>query len=237
MQGTISSGVALLDGWLSDGGMRAGTTSVLTGGSGTGKSALALHFVDAALKHDEPVAMLVQARADDVKHHASFLGIDLDTPLRDGRLLLLRYRSGVVFRAAQAGVPEQLIGDLERLIEPHDAARLVIDSFAPLVCGTPATAAAAALADFLERSEATKVLTFPEDLADGYDRALEPIVQSASAIIRLLHDHNGMRRAELVNVRDCPPRTASMRFMVREGRGVVADKIVSGGERVALRMP
>lgn len=237
MQGIISSGVPLLDGWLSDGGVRAGATTVLTGGSGTGKSTLALDFVDAALKRDEAVAMLVHARADDVKRHATFLGIDLETPLRDGRLLLLRYRPGVLIRAAQTGVSEQIIGDLERQVEPHGAARLVIDSFAPLVCGSPATTAAAALADFLEQSEATKVLTFPEDLTEGYDRALEPIVQGASAIIRLQHDHHGVRRAELVNLRDCPPRTASMRFSVREGLGVVAEKIVRSGERVALRMP
>lgn len=233
MQGINSSGVALLDGWLSDGGARAGATSVLTGGSGAGKSAIALDFADAALRNDESVAMLVQARADDVKRHAAFLGIDLDTPLRDGRLLLLRYRPDVVVRAARAGAGDEVIGDLERRVAPHGAARLVIDSFAPLLSGAPA---AAALADFLDRSDSIKLLTFPEDLADGYDRALEPIVQRASAIVRLVHENDGVRRAELVNIRGCAPRVASVRFVLREGRGIVADHAVRGPERLT-RVP
>src|SRR5262249_25009424 len=142
----IRSGVSLLDDWLT--GVRDAGTHLLTGGPGIGKSSLALHFADAGLRGGEPVAMLVHSRAHDVKSRARFLGIDLETPLRHGRLLLLRYRSGFVAGATRTASSEQVIADLDRLIAPHRPARIVIDTFSPFVSlAPPVTPAVAALTD------------------------------------------------------------------------------------------
>jgi hypothetical protein len=181
--------------------------------------------------------MLVHSRADDVKSHAKYIGIDLDTPLRDGRLLLLRYRSDFVHSATQAVSPTQVTADLERLITPLGPARIIIDTFSPFVSGSaPVAPVVVALAAFLEQSGSTSLLTFPEDLSDGYDRSLEPLVQASAAVIRLTSEDAGVRRAELLSLRYPPPVATAMRFVVRAGVGVVGEHAVRT-ERLTLRVP
>src|SRR5262245_61137538 len=156
----LRSGVALLDDWLA--GVRDGGVHLLTGGPGSGKSTLALLFADAGLRGGESVALLVHSRADDVKAHARHLGIDLKTPLRRGRLLLLRYRSDFVHAATHAVSSEQVVADLDRIITAHRPTRIVIDTFSPFVALAPPVApAVAALTELLERTGATSFLTFP----------------------------------------------------------------------------
>ncbi len=181
--------------------------------------------------------MLVHARTDDLKAHASYLGVDLDAPLRDGRLLLLRYRSDFVRRAAHAASPEQVVADLERVIAPQGPSRLVIDTIAPFVTTDPPLApVVVALMDMIDRSAATTLLTFPEDLSAGYDRSLEPLVQGAAAVVRLVQEDAQVRRAELLSLRYQPPAVTTMRFVIRERAGVVAEHAVRG-ERLTLRVP
>ena len=221
-RGLIPSGVALLDDWLT--GVREGGAHLVTGGSGSGKSSLALHFVDAATRRGQSVVMLVHGRAGDVKSHARFLGLELDAPLRDGRSILLRYRSDFVHRAAQAVSPEQMVSELARIISAHRPARLVIDTFSPLVAaGLPVGLVTSALADLLEQTGSTALLTFPEDLSAGYDRNLEPLVQGAAAVIRLTREDANVHRAELVNIRYPAPSTSLVRFVVRRDVGIVTD--------------
>ena len=232
----IRSGVPLFDDWLA--GVREGGAHLLTGGPGSGKSSITLHFAHAGLRRGEQVAMLVHAREDDVKAHAAHLGLDLNESLRDGRLLLLRYRQGFVHTAAHVASPEQVVADLDRMITPHHPARLIIDGFSPFIAGAaPAGPMIAALVAFLERSTATTLLTFPEDLRSGYDRSLEPLMQGAAAVIRLVSEDGGIRRAELVNLRHTPPGSTTTRFIIRERVGIVAEHVVRSGERQALRMP
>lgn len=234
VRGIISSGVALFDDWL--GGLREGGTHLLTGGPGCGKSALALHFADAGLRRGESVAMVVHSRADDVKSHARYLGVNLEAALRDGRLVLLRYRSDFVQRAAQAVSPEQVVTDLESLIAPHTPSRVIIDTLSPFVSGTPPVVPiTAALADLLHRMKASALLTFPEDLSNGYDRSLEPLVQSASALIRLAREGTEVRRAELLTLRYPAPPAPSRRFVIRQGVGIVAEHAVRA-DQVAMKV-
>jgi KaiC/GvpD/RAD55 family RecA-like ATPase len=226
--------VTLLDDWLA--GVRDGGTHILTGGPGCGKSTIALQFADAGLRLGESVAMVVHARTDHVKSHAAYLGIDLETALRDGRLLLLRYRSDFARRAAHAVAPEQVIADLERIISSSRPGRIIIETFSPFVTTPPPVApVVAALAHMLERFDVTSLLTFPEDLAPGYDRNLEPLVESAAAVIRLAHDEGEVRRAELLSIRDPAPSAATRSFVIRQGVGIVAEHTMRP-DRLTLRV-
>jgi len=210
---------------------------LFTGGPGSGKSTIALHFADAALRRGKSVAMLVHSRADDVKSHAKYLGIDIETPLRDGRLLLLRYRSELVHFAAHAVSPVQVVAELDRLVSPHSPARIVLDTFSPFVSGlAPVAPMVTALAAFLEQSGSTSLLTFPEELSAGYDRSLEPLVQSSAAIIRLAAEDGGVRRAELLSLRYPAPVAATARFIIRGGVGIVGEHVLRA-ERLTLRVP
>ena len=230
----IRSGVALLDDWLA--GVRDEGTHLFTGGPGSGKSSIALHFADAGLRRGERVVMLVNGRGEDIKAHARFLGLNLRTPLEDGRLMLYRYRSDFLRTATHAASAEAVVADFERLIVPHRPSRIVIDSFSPFVSGAvPASLAVAALAELLERSTGCVIATFPEELAGGYDRSVEPLVQSAAAVIRLVREEDpDIRRAELLSLRYSPPGSAVRRFVIREGVGIVAEQNIRN-ERLTLR--
>ena len=198
---------------------------------------MALEFADAGLRRGEPVAMLVHSRADDTLSHAQFIGVDLCKPIRDGRLLLLRFRSDFLQRLSQAAARDDVITDLERLVSAHRPARIVIDTFSPFVSGAPpVVSTTTALAQLLERPGTATLLTFPEELAEGYDRSLEPIVHSASAVIRLVREDADVRRADLLSARVSSPEVATKRFVIREGRGVVPEHAVRA-ERLTLRAP
>lgn len=230
----IRSGLALFDDWLT--GVREGSAHLLTGGPGTGKSTIALHFAATALERGQRVAMVVSARASDVKSHARYMGVDLDTPLRDGRLLLLRYRADLVHTATHAVSPSQAVAELDGLVTRHAPARIVIDGLAPIVSRPAPLAAVSSLAALLERGSATSLLTFSEDLSDGYDRGVEPIVQASAFVVRLATEADGVRRAELVNLRYPAPLMSATRFIIRPGVGVVGEHAVRA-ERVSLRIP
>jgi KaiC/GvpD/RAD55 family RecA-like ATPase len=233
--GIIPSGIALLDDWI--GGMRDGGAHLLTGGSGSGKSSIALQFADAGLRRGEPVAVLVNAGVDDVLSHARFLGIHLEAPLRDGRLVLLRYRSDFVHRAQHAVSSEQVVASLARLIAPLSPSRIVLDGIAPFFAGVaPVRSMASALTEWLERIGSCSLLTFPEDLSGEYDRGLEPLVQTSAAVIRLAREDAEVRRAELINLRYPAPSIALRRFVIREQAGIVAEHSVRG-DRLSLRAP
>jgi KaiC/GvpD/RAD55 family RecA-like ATPase len=235
IRGIAPSGVALFDDWL--GGLRERGTHLLTGGPGSGKSALALHYADAGLRRGESVAMLVSAGADDVKAHARYLGMNLEPALRDGRLVLLRFRTDFVQRAAQVVSPEQVVADLESIIAPHRPTRVIIDSLAPFVNGAPPIGPVVlALVALLDRLESSALITFSEDVSAGYDRNLEPLLQNASAVIRLIRESADVRRAELVNLRYPAPAATMRRFVVRAGSGIAPEHAVRA-DHLALKVP
>ena len=216
----IRSGIAPLDDVF--GGMPQGSCYLLTGGPGSGKSTWCLQFADSGLRAGERVAMLVHGRRADVLAQADYLAVDVRTPLRDGQLLLLRYRTDFARRLAHALSVDRVVDDLRRLVGAHRPKRVVIDSFAPLLDdGSPAGVAAAALAEFLERLGCTAMLTYPGDLRGGYDRRLEPLVQNAAGVIRLARETGtDFHDAELLSVRRATPRAAATRFVIRPGDGV-----------------
>jgi KaiC/GvpD/RAD55 family RecA-like ATPase len=163
-----------------------GRAHVLVGGPGTGKTATSLRFIAAGLAAGERAAMLVVSRGSDVKAHGSRLGVDLDEALRFERLILLRYRADFLERLSRAAQPRQVVDEVERLFAPVQPSRIAIDSFAPLLVDGPAGGVIiAGLATYLERLGVTSLLTYPEDISSGYDRRLEPLLQSAAAIFRL----------------------------------------------------
>lgn len=163
-----------------------GRAHVLLGGPGTGKTTFCLRFVAAGLAAGERVAMLAMCRAADIKAHARRLGFDLNEALRLEQLVLLRYPADFGERRARSTSPRDAVDELERSFSLVSPSRIVIDSFAPFLGDEPGGGQTiSALAAYLERSGATSVLTYPEDVSAGYDRRLEPVMQGAAAILRL----------------------------------------------------
>src|SRR3954466_7577699 len=197
----IRSGIVLIDELC--GGLRPRSSYLLTGGAGAGKTTCALQFVSQALDRGEVAVMLTHASRAELLAHAASLGIDLPGALRAERVVALRYRPDFVRRVAQAGTTERVLDEIRGLLTRYRPRRLVIDTFAPFLDdATPSPLAASALVDLVERSQATALLTYADDLAERYDRRLEPVVQHAAAVFRLSRDAGGQRQMQVVSLRE-----------------------------------
>jgi hypothetical protein len=184
----IPSGIPPLDARL--GGAIPGRIHMLSGGPGTGKTTAGLQFIRHGLQLGETVAMLTSDRLVDLRSHAEHLAIDLETPLREGRLVLLRYRPSFSALLQHTASPEQMLEDLRRLLLPVRPARVVVDTVSPLVSSAShADLTVTALGDLLETMEMTSLVTYAGDLTAGrglgYDHRLEPLVERAAAVFHL----------------------------------------------------
>ena len=87
----ISSGVARLDAMLGGGGYYRGTSVLVSGTAGTGKTSLAAHFVDAACRRDERVLyMAFEESAGQFIRNMRSIGFDLEPWVQRG---LLRFEA------------------------------------------------------------------------------------------------------------------------------------------------
>lgn len=118
---TLGSGIAELDALLG-GGIDGGTSTLIIGAAGTGKSSLATQFVAAAMQRGERGAMfLFEEAKKTVIARAAGLGIDLDTPLADGRLTLQQVDPAELS-------PGEFVHAIRRSVEGQHASVVVIDS-------------------------------------------------------------------------------------------------------------
>lgn len=84
----LSSGLESLD-VLLGGGLEEGTSTIISGAPGTGKSTLAVQFVTAAIKRGEHAAIFVfEESARLLVNRAKAINFDLHTPLENGKLMI-----------------------------------------------------------------------------------------------------------------------------------------------------
>jgi circadian clock protein KaiC len=126
----VSSGVAGLDAMLGGGWPRASTT-VVQGGTGTGKTLLGLQFLLAGARRGEAgILFLLEETPDQIRAFAQSLGWDLRL-LEDSGLLTLSYFSPVELS------PDRFLdlarADVERLAVRH----AVLDSLTSMALGVP----------------------------------------------------------------------------------------------------
>lgn len=75
----ISAGIPHLDGMLSEKGYYRGSTILVTGGAGTGKTSLAAHFLDAACRRGERcLCFLFEESPDQLLRNMRSIGVDLE---------------------------------------------------------------------------------------------------------------------------------------------------------------
>ena len=128
----ISTGIGRLDAMLGGKGFYRGTSILVSGGAGTGKSSLAAHFVQAACERGErSFYMASEQSTDEVVRNMRSIGIDLGPWVKKGLLQFYASRPGAF------GLEKHLleIRDLITRCEPRIVVIDPITNFASV--GTP----------------------------------------------------------------------------------------------------
>jgi circadian clock protein KaiC len=215
----IYSGIAPLDELL--GGIFPGRLHLLTGGPGTGKTTACLQFLNAALLQGEGVGLITLDRASDLASHARSIGLDLEPPLRTGRLLLVRF-SNAFTSLLESTMPDDLIEEFGRLLADVRPVRLVIDPVTPFLANRSASGSAlTALAELIEQLRVTTIVTYPGDVATGYDARLDSVIQRAAALIHLARADSGTNRMHIVQARTNVAPSLPVGFTFKPGTGLV----------------
>ena len=122
-QKRLSIGIPELDEMLG-GGIPEGDSLLIAGSSGTGKSLIATQFISAGLRQGEAgIVAVFEERPSEYASRASSFGLDLNTPVKEGRLKV------IYIRPLDLSVDEAMQEILDA-IKQTGATRLVIDSLA-----------------------------------------------------------------------------------------------------------
>ena len=123
----VSTGVSRLDSMLGDGGFYKGSTVLVSGTAGTGKSTLASQFCDASCRRGERAMYFAfeESQAEIVRNMSS-VGIDLGQWVDAG---LLQFRC---FRPSLLGLEAHLFA-VQKFVSEFDPAVVVMDPISDLV--------------------------------------------------------------------------------------------------------
>lgn len=205
---------------------------LVTGGAGSGKSAVALQFLADGLARGETCAMLVASHGEDTKALATLMGIRVNEALRARRLHLFRWRPTVHRNVGHVTPVDRVAEDLQDLLRDTRASRVVIDSFAPFLADG---LGGELLVEALESLGATSVLTLAQRVDEGYDRWLEPVVQRAAAVVHLSR-RGASVEFECISRRGAPGLVERGRFVIEPGEGLAAAPVPARrarGRRIA----
>jgi circadian clock protein KaiC len=117
----ISTGISGLDAMLRNGGFFRGSSNLLSGGPGTGKTVVASHIIDAACEHGERcMFVLFEESAEEVFRNALCVGLDLGKRVAAG---LLRFE---VARPSLYGL-EMHLARMYRALDEFNPTVVVVD--------------------------------------------------------------------------------------------------------------
>ncbi|HET6764997.1 MAG TPA: ATPase domain-containing protein [Longimicrobiaceae bacterium] len=223
----LSTGIEALDSRL--GGLVEGRYYLVSGGPGTGKTSLALHFLGAAVEAGERCAILTQDDPEDLLAQGEFLGYELRAAAEGDRLAVLQYRLDFAHNYTRMADPGRVLEEMEQMLGEPSVSRIVIDTVVPFVDSQGAQDdATAALAAMMERLPGTKYLTVPGDVGDShYWRMYDRVVTGAAGIFHLERGEGQARVLTLRKLRQTATSTDPLHFTLAAGMGVV-EKVAAG---------
>ena len=196
----VRTGIAPLD--ERTGGLRGGGLYLLAGAPGPCRFAVLLQFLDRGLEDGERVALLGNSSPPQVFEHAGSWGIDLETPWREGRLVLIGYRDEYPERAIHSPDPAELFAELRRLIG-GPVSRLAVDSGTHLWEARPDRSMAGTFVTWARDLGATTIAAVAIDLDERQRGPTEWVAQRARGVLQLTSGTSG--RNELEILRLSPP--------------------------------
>jgi circadian clock protein KaiC len=172
----VSTGVPRLDNMLGGGGIYRGSSVLLSGTAGTGKTSLAAHFADASCRRGERCLYLASEESpSQMVRNMRSIGLDLQSWIKKG---LLRF---VATRPTFAGLERHLV-DMHRQVEDFQPALVIVDpisNFPSAGTMTEAGQMVIRLVDFLKAAQTTAVFT---NLATGGQRVESTAVGISSLV-------------------------------------------------------
>jgi len=172
----ISSGVKDLDDMLEGKGFYRGSSVLVSGTAGSGKSSLAAQFAQQTCRDDERClyVALEESPAQAMRNMRS-IGIDLEKHVRKG---LLRFEA---WRPTQSGLEMHLL-HIHKLVQQHKPATVVIDPLTSLMVGSTNQlhSMLMRLLDFLKTQQITGFFTA---LTSGRNKEIEETDVGISSLI------------------------------------------------------
>jgi circadian clock protein KaiC len=157
----ISTGVARLDSMLGGAGYFSGSSVLVTGTAGTGKSSLAAHFADAACRRGERALYFAfEESPSQIMRNMRSIGIDLEPWVQKG---LLRFEAN---RPSFTGL-EMHLTTMHKAVKAFKPQVVIVDPLSSFVIGgneTEVKAMLMRLVDFLKMNRVTGLFT---SLASG----------------------------------------------------------------------
>lgn len=180
--GRISTGVKGLDAMLGGRGFYRGSTILVSGTAGTGKTSLAAAFTDAACRRGEKcIYFAFEESAEQILRNMRSIGIDLRPHVEKG---LLQFH---VARPSQYGLEMHLVSMYD-LIRQHQPAVVVLDpitDFGAIGSQVEIKAAVTRVIDFLKSQHVTGLFTSTTNEENGDDQSIVGISSLIDAWISL----------------------------------------------------
>lgn len=152
----VSSGIAELDGMLAGPGFFRGSSILVTGTAGTGKSSLAAHFVEAACRRGErALYMATEQSGDEVVRNMGSIGIDLRTWMRRGGLKFYACRPGTFGLEKHLTTVHELVSDFDPKVVVVDP----VTNFGALGSGWEVKSMITRLIDLFKARQITALFT------------------------------------------------------------------------------
>ncbi|HEV7515517.1 MAG TPA: circadian clock protein KaiC [Thermoanaerobaculia bacterium] len=152
----VSTGVPQLDAMLGGGGYYRGSSVLVSGTAGSGKSSLSAHFAAAACKRGERcVYFAFEESEDQVVRNMSSIGVDLATPLRQGKLLFHATRPTLYGLEGHLAIMHKRIREADPQVVIIDP----ISTFLSVSNATDVKALFVRLMDFLKEKQITAFFT------------------------------------------------------------------------------
>ena len=172
----ISSGVKDLDDMLEGKGFYRGSSVLVSGTAGTGKSSLAAHFAEETCRNGERClyVALEESPAQAMRNMRS-IGLDLEKQVRKG---LLRFEA---WRPTQSGLEMHLL-HIHKLVQQHKPAAVIIDPLTSLMVSSTDQlhSVLMRLIDFLKTQQITGFFTA---LTAGRNKEIEETDVGISSLI------------------------------------------------------